>query len=206
MGEFEQAARDLVDRANAGDEVAWATLHLVGENARKGSPFRACIVYELAMQYAKSKSDFGSDGRREFPREAHEWLWSRSAKGIVGDRPDLFQYLKGCEYGEDACVTALAMGPRLTNKRIDKILSTFQGDPVGAKIAAKGLDDPSLENLPELISQVDSDAAPTVEGCYFIGACLMNARIRQCIVSGNFSACRELAAELGRPSQREVSP
>lgn len=209
MGELEQAARDLVDRANAGDEVAWATLHLVGENARKGKPFRACVVYELAMKYAASQADIGNDWlvsqQDPVTREAHEWLWSRAARGVVGDRADLFGYLKGCEYGKEACVTAFAMGPRLTDKRLDALLGTFRDDPIGAKLAAKGLDDPELLQLPEIIAKAGDEAAPIVEACYFLGACLMSARIRQCLISGNFRPCRALLVELGEPTPREVS-
>jgi hypothetical protein len=208
MGEFEQAARDLVDRANAGDEVAWATLELVGQNARKGKPFRACVVYELAMRYAKSQAQMGNDSHLAAPQvhqDAYEWLWKRAASGKIGDRPDLFGYLKGCQYGSEACVTAFAMGPRLTDKRLDKLVATFEGDPVGAKLAEKGLDDPEMAHLPEFTEQAGEEAAPVIEACYFIGACLMNARIRQCIVSGNFRPCRALLIELGEPTAREVS-
>jgi hypothetical protein len=208
MGEYEQAAKDLVDRANAGDEVAWATLHLVGENARNGKPFRACIVYELAMRYAKSKTDIGHDwlvSKKDIPMNAHQWLWRRAATGVAGDRPDLFGYLKGCEYGKEACVTAFAMGPKLTDKRLNSILSSFKGDPIGAKLAEKGLDDPELRSLSAFTEQAGKEGESIVEACYFLGACLMNARIRQCIVSGNFTPCRSLCIELGEPTSREIA-
>jgi hypothetical protein len=212
MGELEQAARDLVDSANAGDEVAMATLHLVGENVRTGrmqdgsrTPLRAYVTHELAMRYAKSQASMGSDYPRlpqAMPRGAHEWLWKRAANGAVGDRPDLFGVLKGCDLGSEACVTAFAMGPRLTDKRIDAVLASFRGDPVGVKLAEKGLSDPNEEALPAILVQA-VDGADVIEGCYFVGVMLIRARIRQCIVSGNFRVCRELCVELGECSPSE---
>jgi hypothetical protein len=203
MGEFEQAARDLVDSANAGDENAMATLFLVGENARKGRPFRACVVYELAMRYAMgAPATLAGDLSPVIPTDVYEGLWRACARGDVGRMCQAFGRLKEYQNGKEATVTAFAMGPRLTDARLAGILRSFGDDVVGQKLAAKGMADPDQSKLAPLLDAAGDDAW-IVEACYFIGACVMAARLRQCLVSGNFGVDRRVAWELGQPSRVE---
>ena len=204
-----------MDSANAGDEVAMSMLHLVGENVRSGkmadgtrTPFRAYVTHELAMRYAASQADAGDRPqlRAAVPEGAREWLWRRARSGQVGDRPDLFGALRGCEDGRESCVTAFALGPKLTDQRLDAVLASFQGDPAGGKLAEMGLSDPKEESLPSLLVRVGDEASEVVGACYFVGVVLMLARIRQCVVSGNFRAAgRDLCVELGECSPSEAS-
>jgi hypothetical protein len=209
MGEFEQAARDLVDGANAGDENAMAMLHLVGENARKGRPFRACVVYELAMRYALGK-DKPSNGYAAIageyappvPSEVYEGLWRAVERGRVGKLCQAFGRLREHDGGKEAVITAFALGPRLTDSRIASLLRSFEGDPVGQALAAKGMADPSEVSLLPLV-EAAGDEAWIIEACYFLGACIMLARLRQCLVSGNFGVDKRVEWELGTPTRRE---
>jgi hypothetical protein len=207
MGELEQAAMDLVDRANAGDENAMATLHLVGENARKGRPFRACVVYELAVKYAlgKAQRDYAdlAGEPRCVPQEVYEGLWRACQRGDVGPRVESFGKLKECSHGREAVITAFALGPRLTDARLAGLLRSFRDDAVGQKLAAKGMADPNERQLAPMLEAAGEDAW-IVEACYFLGACIMLARFRQCIVSGNFGVDPELSWELGNPMARRM--
>jgi hypothetical protein len=202
MGELTKAAVDLVDRANAGDQVAMATLHLVGENARKRHPFRACVVYELAMRYIAAGSD-DSPARAvlsagDLPHEGHEWLWRKAARGDVGNGWDVWQQIRSYDNGKDAAVSALSLGPRLTDRRFDRILSTFLGDPVARAVVEKGMNDPNERHRSEVLSNLGADG-PLIEALYFLGACLMLARARQALASGNLAVEPDVMWELESP-------
>jgi hypothetical protein len=205
MGVFEQAARDLVDSANAGDQNAIAMLYLVGENARKGSPFRACVVYELAMRYAKGQAGISGDAldapKPSLPGDVYAGLWRACARGNVGPLANAFGHLRQYGNGREALVTAFALGPRLDDARLASLLRSFEGDPVGQTLAAKGMGDPDEKNLAPLVEAAGPDAS-IIEACYFLGACIMLARIRQCVCSGNFGADARIAKELGTPARR----
>lgn len=218
MGELDQAARDLVDSANAGDENAMATLFLVGENCRTGrmkggqpTPFRAFVVHELAMRYALScvptSTDYaslsGDPEPRELPAAGYAWIWRTVSRCDPGKRPELFATVKSCAAGKEAAVTAFSLGPRLTDGQLRRILQSFGDDSVGRALARRGMDDPHERGLAPILEEVGESDVPVVEGPYFLGACLLLARVRQALVSGNFAVEPDVAWELGHPTKRE---
>jgi hypothetical protein len=209
LGVFEQAARDLVDSANAGSQVAVATLKLVGDNARKGKPFRAVVTYELAMRYAKQcggdMACHGALARVEgepVPQSAYEWLWRRVSRGMLGDRTDLFAILVECARGREAVTTALALGPRLTPRRIDSLLKSFRDDSVGRQLCQDGISDPDGHAASAAANEAGEDG-DIILACHMIGASISDARARQEIVCGNFRVLRELCVEMGEPTREE---
>ena len=210
MGELEQAARDLVDGANAGDENAMGTLFLVGQNARKGRPFRACVVYELAMRYAQNTGPGRASTALDLSNpevvdpDAYPWLYRVARRGNLGPSLSWFDKLRNCNMGKEAVVTAFSLGPRLTDSRIDKCLASFSGDVAAQKVVEYGIADPDGLHLAPILDEAGEEAAEILAACHWLGACRMAARIRQCIVSGNFSACRSLREELGQPSRAEL--
>ena len=100
-----QAARDLVDRARAGDQNAMAILARVGDEARRGNS-RARLAYGLAQIHIDRQPIMGDEARPIPP----------DALAALRDKDTLLPallYVLDCKDGEAAACSALLHGPIL---------------------------------------------------------------------------------------------
>lgn len=123
---IQSAARELVDRARAGDQNAMGMIVRVRENAEKGVP-RAVAAREAVMKYIRANpiptkpSVIGA--------EVAEDLKEVKAKGPVMALDSLLRLANGGPNAVFIGCILLANGPPILNGKIDGI-AAMMGDPI----------------------------------------------------------------------------
>jgi len=163
-------ARDLVERARAGDQNAMAMLQMVGENARKGVPKAKAAAAAVARYIADN------------PAPISNWEEGASIIGILknpdNSDEDVFETLLALPRFEDsnliqtACVV-LSMGPNWDNPRVhalDNLLAP--GTPMKDTFRM------GLENAgePSVIQPTMRRLQPELAGYLCAGHCIGMAR------------------------------
>lgn len=165
-------AEDLVKRANAGDQVARATMSLTRDNAKRGDP-RAVKAYELLLAEAKrargGKSMFGIEQaplamiRLSQRDKADPYAYPTSCFQLL--RTDGSHFLASC--------ILLANGPDLDRKLVESIAENF-GENEG--IFARGY---VLCAEPKKVSAFGQELDSEQRRALRIGQCVGCARMIQ---------------------------
>jgi hypothetical protein len=117
-------ARELVDRARAGDQNAMAIISLVGENARSEGPskLKAKIAYAaLKKEINRGKTEIGEDERLPFPPPP----FLEGLSEPLSFYPCLARAI-GYRRGFISCVVAIANGPELTQAHMGAIMANVE--------------------------------------------------------------------------------
>lgn len=118
----QDAARDVVERARAGDQVAMGILAMVRDNAKRGEP-TAQQSYRAIERYIKRNppTGIGAEASDITHPKALQALWAAdpSHETIVRALP-LVSFWSGA--------VALSHGPNLTNERIETISQVLPED------------------------------------------------------------------------------